>query len=202
MELLVDHDRRRKVGVLHARPHEAAAAEDDFATARMRPREHAARLTERTPVAVHDDELREEPVGGDAALLEAARERTACEIPELRQEAHARIAAQPRRRVGEGGTEHILERGAPAAREAHGRRRSVFAGRLERSGEIQETGGENSRPHKTRDARGRAGSRRRPRRRLAPSLSAPREGTLGLRAAQERVRAPRRERRRSRRMLR
>ncbi len=151
MELLVNHDRRREITILHARPREAPPAEGDLAAAGARPREHAARLTERMPIAVHDDELREERIGGEAALFEPARERTSGEIAELRQEAHARIASQPRRRVGEGRGEDFLEGGAPAARETNGRSRAVPAGCLERSGEIQKArdDGKESRPHTT-----------------------------------------------------
>ena len=149
MELLVNDDRRREIAILHLDSREAAAAESDFPAARARPREHAARLAEGTPVAVDDDELRKKPPGGKPDLLEPVRKRAAGEIAKFGQEAHARIAAQPRRRVGECRGENLLEGGAPVAREANGRRRAVPAGRLERSGEIQKARGNESKPHTT-----------------------------------------------------
>jgi len=151
MELLVNHDGRREIGILHPDSREAAAAEDDFTAAGTRPREHAARLTEGAAVAVNDDELREELLGGEADLLQPARKRAAGEIVKLGEDAQARVPAKPRRGVGEGRGENFLEGGTPAAREANVRRRAVPGGRSERSREIQKArgGGEESRPHTT-----------------------------------------------------
>ncbi len=109
MESLVDDDRGGVSGVQPLLPDESPPAEGHRRSARDGPGKHDARLAEGPAIAVRNDERRQVLDRRPALLLEASGESLARAIPELREEADARVSRQSLRRVPESREHDVFE---------------------------------------------------------------------------------------------